>query len=468
MPSLSAYFPASTPDNPVTLDYDIVYSPATRVVAPINSDTKADYYTDGTADNVEIQAAIDVVSSLGGGKVYIKAGTYSISSTINVPANLTVEGDGYVTNLVLASAGSIMTFPDGDSNGHRLFSAIKNIRFYGSSLASSVGIDCGDYGQEFGIYNCWFHTFNNTSTICVKTTTNKKFQIIGCFFGGSQNKIRTGISLSATGDVQIVGNNFHEFASGISGITEKTQITGNVFYSGDSFVSDTVAIFLGTTTGLQIANIVGNTISDCDYGIKCGQTSNTGGMNIVGNFFRNIEKNAIYVRGAYHTIMGNYFQEIAVSGTGNDSHGIVLADGAQFVKSIANNIYNTHSNMGYGIALLDTSSGANSIHANTITGAVTGRIRLGTALLNIVRDNIGYLTEASGTASVANGATAGTVTHGLSATPTVKDISLTPINNMGSASKLWVASAGATTFVVNVNTDPGATTTQYAWKAEIL
>jgi hypothetical protein len=87
---------------------------------------------------------------------------------------------------------------------------------------------------------------------------------------------------------------------------------------------------------------------------------------------------------------------------------------------------------------------------------------------NVVRNNIGYTTEARGTSSVANGATAGTVTHGLSATPAVKDISLTPINNMGSASKLWVASAGATTFVVNVNTDPGAVTTQYAWKAEIL
>lgn len=46
--------------------------------------SKADYVCDGVADDVQIQAAIDAVSTAGGGIVYIKEGTYDITSNVNV------------------------------------------------------------------------------------------------------------------------------------------------------------------------------------------------------------------------------------------------------------------------------------------------------------------------------------------------------------------------------------------------
>lgn len=60
----------------------------------------SDYITDGTADDVQIQEAITAVSAAGGGIVYIKKGTYDITSEITAKNNVWVLGDGIdVTNL---------------------------------------------------------------------------------------------------------------------------------------------------------------------------------------------------------------------------------------------------------------------------------------------------------------------------------------------------------------------------------
>jgi hypothetical protein len=73
----------------------------------------------------------------------------------------------------------------------------------------------------------------------------------------------------------------------------------------------------------------------------------------------------------------------------------------------------------------------------------------------------------SGTATVANGATTVVVSHGLSVTPVLKDISVTPTNNLGNATKFWISTPTATQFTINVNTDPGATTATFVWTASI-
>ena len=44
---------------------------------------QADYVCDGTADNVEIQAAIDALPSTGG-KVSLSEGTFNLAATINI------------------------------------------------------------------------------------------------------------------------------------------------------------------------------------------------------------------------------------------------------------------------------------------------------------------------------------------------------------------------------------------------
>ncbi len=55
--------------------------------------TAADYLTDGTNDEVEIQSAINAVNAAGGGTVTLKDGTYNIQTTYILPkSNVTLTG----------------------------------------------------------------------------------------------------------------------------------------------------------------------------------------------------------------------------------------------------------------------------------------------------------------------------------------------------------------------------------------
>jgi len=54
------------------------------------------------------------------------------------------------------------------------------------------------------------------------------------------------------------------------------------------------------------------------------------------------------------------------------------------------------------------------------------------------------------------------ITHGLNITPSAKDISVTPINNLGVGGEFWISDIGATTFRINVDQDPIADAT-FSW-----
>lgn len=77
------------------------YSPATKVVAPQGNKSRADFYTDGINDDIQIQAAITAVKAQGGGSVYISPGIYQISSdiTLDTVNNVKVYGVRGATQL---------------------------------------------------------------------------------------------------------------------------------------------------------------------------------------------------------------------------------------------------------------------------------------------------------------------------------------------------------------------------------
>lgn len=65
--------------------------------------SNADYICDGVADDVQIQAAVTAAYAAGGGAVFIKVGTYDITTAINVgggfPGAITIMGVGWDTEL---------------------------------------------------------------------------------------------------------------------------------------------------------------------------------------------------------------------------------------------------------------------------------------------------------------------------------------------------------------------------------
>ena len=110
-PSINAaltYAKIANLDNQWTdLGHDIGPVQATQIVATTTSRKQAgaDFVCDGTADDVEIQAALDAANAVGGGTVMILDGTYNINAPINVYDNIILCGTGRGTILKSVNGG---------------------------------------------------------------------------------------------------------------------------------------------------------------------------------------------------------------------------------------------------------------------------------------------------------------------------------------------------------------------------
>lgn len=66
------------------------------------------WYSDGVADNVQMQAAIDYIETLGGGELFIEEGSYNIIAQVEVDfSNLKIRGSG--TNTEITDIGAIFS-----------------------------------------------------------------------------------------------------------------------------------------------------------------------------------------------------------------------------------------------------------------------------------------------------------------------------------------------------------------------
>lgn len=123
---------------------------ATFVVAA--SDTikpqHADYRCDGTADNVQIQAAITACNAAGGGTVLLRSGTYDIAANITLSSNVALIGENRKTTII-----DLNQF-DLDLGGNNV---LKELQF----LAGTVE---GDGVNNIDITGCEFDGTGNAAT----------------------------------------------------------------------------------------------------------------------------------------------------------------------------------------------------------------------------------------------------------------------------------------------------------------
>lgn len=114
---------------------------ATKIVAASNSTEEskdgADYVCDGTDDEVEIQAAIDVVSASVGGVVQLSEGLFTVGASVIVKANVYLKGYGRATIIKMANGG---TFPPIKPKSNSEFS---DLLIDGNAANAGVGLAIG-------------------------------------------------------------------------------------------------------------------------------------------------------------------------------------------------------------------------------------------------------------------------------------------------------------------------------------
>lgn len=221
-----------------TISSDTTTTTTVLTVGAANSD----YTTDGIADNVQIQAAIDALPSTGG-EVLIKNGTYDIAVGIIIAkTGVILRGEGSGTILTLANTVNDNVIELG--SGATAYNSIKvrDIRINGNSANNS--------GTSHGIYISAGVSYYTIQNCYINDTEMANIYDNGASYGTISNNY-----CSTTSSV---GN----FAN-IEGIGNYISVIGNFCVSG---YYAGISIYNGGNGG---ASIIGNKIiSPTGYGIE--------------------------------------------------------------------------------------------------------------------------------------------------------------------------------------------------------
>jgi parallel beta-helix repeat protein len=415
-----------------------------KTVAP--SGGVGDYVCDGTADDVQIQAAIDAANASGGGDVYIKAGTFNEATAIVPKSNVHIYGAGIGVTIIKQASGINSDVIAGSSVSN--FS-INNLGIDGNKANNATG--------DNGI------SLTNCNGIRIKNVSSYNNILKGInFTGGYNNK---------TIDCDLYDNDSNGVCyasnSGVGGAIYNCEANNCIVHACGGSGGITVITPTADYEHPQKIKILGNTVYDMANNVNCIDCKGGDGIQIIGNNTDTganaIDLGATGIQTTNAVVLGN----ICKNGGG---WGIVLENAANCLIE-GNRLYDNQvvPTQDWGVYEYAASSN-NTILNNDITDGFiapnSGIYRGGTG--TIVRNNKGYITENSGTATIASGQTTIVVTHGLATTPTADDIMVNPTNGMGNASKFWVNTLTSTQFTINVDVDPGADTATFCWKAIIL
>lgn len=101
--------------------------------------SNADYTTDGTADDVQVQAAVDALITLGGGTLFIKSGDYDFTNSVTiVGSDIIVRGAGSRSKITLANSVNKEIFVVGDAS-----TACNDVSFYDMYLDGNKASNAG-------------------------------------------------------------------------------------------------------------------------------------------------------------------------------------------------------------------------------------------------------------------------------------------------------------------------------------
>jgi len=384
---------------------------ATLVIAASNSSaaskTQADYVCDGIDDQIEINAAMNSLPA-NGGEVVLLEGTYYISGSITMAPSSWLTGQGpYNTTIQLADNANCHAIVAPTSN-----SWIRGIR--------DLRLE-GNYPKQTGV---WHGIYSKTSQV-----NDGDLRVLNCSI-------------------------FHFSGDGIH------LANGYYIHIKDSAIEYNVGNGIFLSSGMAVLDSLD--LHDNYRNLRMEYNAQT---TIINSHLRTTVSDNIYAQQYENLrIINNMIErsgDLGVSGFGIYLRG--LSSGSNKKVIILGNIFLGGPKESYNVYINQSNEGI-LISDNNFSGYRIGAIYRHSSAKDVkINNNHGYATENSGIAAIKNGATKVVVKHGLATVPT--QISLTPTNGMGNATKFYVDSLTTTDFTINVDADPGEKTATFNWRA---
>jgi hypothetical protein len=473
---------------------------------------------DAVDDTVEIRAAVADAGLGGGGRVYFQNGVYDISGAITIPAdNIQLVGDGIGSVLSMTSQGGAVLFMIGRQHivirdlyiaeknpgslstgsairvlGNSSDILVENVRVTGFGKSFQVDPDVGERADHITLRNVWgeggrdwgFEIFRADhvlfDNVVAKGNGNDGFKIGQ---GTSRWELRGGRATGNAGDGadilgsgpgwRIVGTRFDD--NGVAGINVKTSIgvdkqegsiigalveenhgTGLDFFVGPG---DPFPHHISVQGGLFARN------GKCGIRVQAGRSITLDGVIVYEN-----DQCGIFVddRSLDIDIVG-----AQVSANGRSAEGIhpgVIIEGDR-VTMVGGTVDGKDQ---------DTPTGGTAMHKHAIfvsanaSKVVVDGVAVKNATSTLVRDDAadtalvnvdGWVTRNRGQTTLLDNTTFRVVAHGLSVTPKIDEIRVTPTTGWGSARSFWVSNPTSIAFRINVDVDPN-TDLGFVWEAD--
>lgn len=413
----------------------------------------ADYTCDGTADDVQIQAAIDALPA-SGGQIRILGGTYYISAKI-------LTRDYAVDIIGVGQRATILSLVNGVNDDMFLIGAgvdanapgskIRDMELQGNNAGNTSGSGIRiQNGLANQVVNCWIEDFNDN----------------GIEILGASAVIRA--DLVRVHDCWVLNN-------GDSGIYNGQWAYGGMIQN--NYISDN-GVAANVTAGIYLEDAV-DVIID---GNEIWQNSRANilvdgaGDTLISNNdlgSATYEHIWLYGNGNTATIIGNLFTDPSLAGAGLAAaikYGKAPGEVFEQLNITGNNFVDISGLFTYWIAGAG-GGGTGIVTSNTFRGVpATGAFALSPVDFQISHNRgwgagLGtFKTENSGLATVLNGNVNVVVAHGLGFAPTTVVIS--PKENPTNAVTFWwVDNIGAANFTINIDANPGVSNLDFDWLA---
>ncbi len=211
------------------------------------TEADCDYLCDGTADEVEIKAAISALPS-GGGEILLLDGTYNISSSIAISkANVVLRGSGPSTvlkrmfnstsaNGVIGCSAAHCRICSMDVDGNKTaYASDDNRAIYASQSASYIEIDHVTAKNSYNGISLSGMTGASILNCIVQTTSARGVYILGAsgiLMDGNliSGNGGTGIKVERTEDIRILNNAISstvDYGIAIDAESKRGMISGN-------------------------------------------------------------------------------------------------------------------------------------------------------------------------------------------------------------------------------------------------